>query len=274
MRHLLYSFAVILGVTMLGAPSQAQTTGGFVIEVPDINNFAGGGIGVVPDYIGSDDYTIGIAPVARIQIGDGERNVRLAITELSVNVLDNEQWSLGPIFNYRLGRDDDVEDDKVKQMREIDDTIEAGVFGGWRWVSKKDPRARLLTTLSVKQDIASEHEGFLIDAGVRYFSPLTRSLVLSLGGNFTYGSSDYMDTYFGVDSRDAAATGLPRFEADGGARDVRFFAGVIQSLSINWHLGAGVGVSQLLGDASDSPVVDDRGDSTQYFAGVAAVYAW
>ncbi len=273
MRTIAYGLAAILGVSLLSTPSQAQTTGGIAIEIPDINNFVGGAVGAGPDYFGSDDYTIVAAPVARIQIGKGERFAKLSITELTVNVLDNERWSFGPLLNYRPGRDD-VDDDKVDNMSDIEGTVELGAFGGWTWISKNDPRARLNLSLSAKQDVADEHDGYLVDASARYFSPLSRSFVLSFGGAFTYGSSDYMDTYFGVSQADSARSGLPRFEADGGARDVRFSLMGIQSLSVNWHLGAGIVYSRLLGDAKDSPVVDDQGDANQYFVGVGAVYAW
>lgn len=274
MRSIAYGLAAVLAVSLLSTPSQAQTTGGVAIEVPDIDNFVGGGIAIVPDYIGSDDYDIGVAPVARIQFGDSERFARLNITELTVNVLDNKQWSLGPLLNYRPGRDDDVDDTKVKRMREIDDSLEVGVFGGWTWTSKKDPRARLSASLAAKQDVTDSHDGYLIDASVRYFTPLSRSFILSFGGAYTYGSSDYMETFFGVDTRDAATTGLSLFEADGGSRDIRLSLMAIQSLSINWHLAGGVVYQRLLGDAEDSPVVDDRGDENQFFVGVGAVYAW
>lgn len=275
MRHYFaYALAAIVSVSLLSSASRAQNAGGLAIEVPDIDNFVGGAVGFVPDYVGSDDYTIGIAPVARIQIGKGERFAKLTITELTVNVLDNERWSLGPLLNYRMGRDDDVDDTKVKQMREIDDSLEVGVFGGWTWKSQNDPRARLVAGLSAKQDVTDGHDGYLVDASVRYFTPLSRSFVLSFGGSTTYGSSDYMDTYFGVDARDASVTGLSQFSASDGFRDVRFSLMAIQSLSINWHLAGGVVYSKLLGDAADSPVVDDRGDDNQFFVGFGAVYAW
>jgi outer membrane protein len=259
---------------LFSSPSSAQTAGGLAIEVPDINNFVGGGIGIVPDYVGSDDFTVGIAPMARFQIGGGERYAKLTISELTVNVLDNKTWSLGPLLNYRMGRDDDVDDSVVKRMREIDDSLEVGVFGGWTWISDQDPRNRFGATLAAKQDVSDGHDGYLFDASVRYFHPISRSFVLSLGGSTTYGSSDYMDTYFGVDARDASVTGLSRFSASDGFRDVRFSLMGIQSLSMNWHLAGGIVYSKLLGDASDSPVVDDRGDANQFFIGFGAVYAW
>ena len=83
-----------------------------------------------------------------------------------------------------------------------------------------------------------------------------------------------MQTYFGVDSNNAARSGLSQFTADSGLRDVRIPIMVIYSFNPNWHLTGGVVYSKLLGDASDSPVVDDRGSSDQLYAGVGVAYAW
>jgi outer membrane scaffolding protein for murein synthesis (MipA/OmpV family) len=99
-------------------------------------------------------------------------------------------------------------------------------------------------------------------------------LTLSIGATVTYGSSDYMQTYFGVDSNNAARSGLSQFSAGSDLRDVRIPVMAIYSLSPNWHLSGGLIYSRLLGDASDSPVVDDRGSSDQLYAGLGVAYAW
>ena len=273
-RFFLICLVPFINASLFSFEASAQSTSGIAIEVPGVNNFVGGGAGLSPDYLGSDDTTFAAAPVARIQIGKGERYAKLLITELSVNVLDNRTWSLGPLLNYRPGRDDNVDDSVVSSMREIEDTLEVGLFGGWTWISKNDPRSRLSASLSAKQDIADEHGGFLIDAGVRNFHPFSRSFVVSYGANLTYASSDYTDTYFGVDVADAAVTGLRAFDADAGFRDVRLSLMAIQSLSLNWHIAAGAVYSRLLGDAKDSPVVSDRGDENMFFLGAGVVYAW
>jgi hypothetical protein len=54
---------VIVACSALVRPALAQQAGGFAIEAPGIDNFAGLAIGAVPDYSGSDDYTFGIAPL-------------------------------------------------------------------------------------------------------------------------------------------------------------------------------------------------------------------
>ena len=254
-------------------PARAQQAGGLVFELPEVRNYVALAVGAVPDYMGSNEYTVGIAPAGLVKFGESERFARLIATELSVNVLDSRNWSLGPVANYRVERDD-VEDNVIDRMRAVDDTVEAGAFAGWTWIGDDDPRHRFTTSAQFLHDVAGEHEGFIASVNARYFRPVTRPLTLSVGVNVTYGNSDYMETYFGVDSDNAARSGLRPFDADGGLRDVRIPIMAIYSLSPSWHIAGGLIYSKLVGDASDSPVVDDRGSSNQLFAGLGVAYAW
>ncbi len=270
-------YAVVLTAVAIfvgfGQRAQAQQASGVVFELPEIRNYVAGAVGVVPDYLGSDDYTFGGAPAGLIKFGSSERYARLIVTELSVNVLNSRTWSFGPVLNYRLARDD-VDDAAVDRMRDIDGTVEAGLFGGWTWIGDDDPRHRFTATAEFLYDVGDTHDGYLISAGARYFQPVARPLTLSIGATVTYGSGDYMQTYFGVDSNNAARSGLSQFSAGSGLRDVRFPIMAIYSLSPNWHLSGGLVYSRLLGDASDSPLVDDRGSSDQLYAGLGVAYAW
>jgi len=83
-----------------------------------------------------------------------------------------------------------------------------------------------------------------------------------------------MDTYFSVSADDAIRSGLPVFAAGSGMRDVRGWVVGMFHLSRNWHLGAGVLYSRLLGDASDSPIVSERGSDNQWIYGVGLLYGW
>ncbi|MCH6584187.1 MAG: MipA/OmpV family protein [Proteobacteria bacterium] len=257
----------------LGQRAHAQQAGGIVIDLPEVRNYVALAAGVVPDYMGSDDYTAGVAPAGLVKFGSSERFARLLVTELSVNVLDSRNWRLGPVLNYRLARDD-VDDSVVGRMRDIDGTVEAGVFGGWTWIGDDDPRHRFSASAEVLHAVGDTHEGYLISASARYFQPVTLPLTLSIGATVTYGSSDYMQTYFGVDSNNAARSGLSQFGAGGGVRDVRVPFMAIYSLSPKWHLAGGLIYSRLLGDASDSPIVDQRGSNNQLFAGLGIARAW
>ena len=276
MRRIYY---VVVGLTIIalsagiGQRAQAQQAGGIAFEFPEIRNYVAGAVGIVPDYMGSDDYTIGAAPAGLMKFGNSDRYARVLVTELSVNVIDSRVWNFGPVLNYRLARDD-VDDDAVDLMRDIDGTIEAGVLGGWTWIGDDDPRHRFNVSAEVLYDVGDTHEGYIVSVGSRYFQPVTLPLTLSIGATATYGSDHYMLKYFVIDSDNAARSGLSQFSADGGLRDVRIPIMAIYSLSPNWHVTGGLVYSRLLDDASDSPIVDDRGSSDQLFAGLGVAYAW
>lgn len=55
---------------------------------------------------------------------------------------------------------------------------------------------------------------------------------------------------------------------------MRIGFGVLQSLSLNWHVGVGGVYSRLIGDAANSPITRDRGDLDQFIFGVGVAYAW
>lgn len=55
---------------------------------------------------------------------------------------------------------------------------------------------------------------------------------------------------------------------------MRAVVGAMVHLSLDWHVLAGVRWQRLLGDVSDSPIVRQRGDATQWIAGAGLVYMW
>jgi MipA family protein len=94
----------------------------------------------------------------------------LLANKLSLNLLNSSNFRFGPVLNYHFGRDDDIEDDVVERMREIDDTVEAGVFGDMVWRDAANPRNRFILGASVLQDI-----GTRVTAG----GPVQRAVVAS-----------------------------------------------------------------------------------------------
>jgi MipA family protein len=83
-----------------------------------------------------------------------------------------------------------------------------------------------------------------------------------------------METYFSITPENVGKSGLRYYDAEGGMKDVYIQPMVMVRFYESWLMAAGVRVKSLLSDASDSPVVDDRGDSTQVTAGLAVAYSW
>ena len=256
---------------MLVSSSQAQQT---PFDIENVPNVVGVGVGMVPDYQGSDDYMVGGAPFFRLTLPKSEYYLRLLATDLQANIIDHPWLRLGPAINYRFGRSDDVDDDVVKEMKEIDGTIEAGAFVGIELVDKDNPRQRFLSQIEFLSDVGGEYKGYNVSLTATYYFPVHKAVDLAFGGGVTYTDDNYTETYFGVDQEDAARTGLPVYEAEGGFTLAKLTFAAILHLSESWHIAAGAQWRPLLDDAADSPIVEDRGDKNQWIYGIGAAYSW
>jgi outer membrane protein len=267
---------VLVSLLGLSAGADAAGAGGF-FDTEEGINIIGLGVGQVPDYQGSDDYETGIGPFGRYYFS-GQRYVHLLGPQLTLNVLDDDVWQFGPALMYRFGRDSDVDDSVVRQMREIDDAVEAGVFVAASYkLNAQDPRERVIFSADLLTDVSDSHDGWISTFGVKYWMPVSRAVVAHIGGGFAYASDDYVQTYYGVTGSDIPlfpGLGGNPYNADGGINDFRLTAGALVHLSPDWHLGFGARYQKLQGDAGDSPVVDERGDSSQWIYGIGIGYVW
>jgi outer membrane protein len=275
MRNFSKSFiTVFVAVVILSLASVAQAQDS-PFNIENVPNVVGVGIAMLPDYPGSDDYMVGGAPFFKINIDSQfEYYLRLLATDLQLNLINHPIFRFGPAFNYRFGRNDDVEDDVVKKMKEIDGTMEAGAFMGIELVDKDNPRQRFLSQVEFLSDVGDVYKGYNVSLSASYWMPVHKAVDVTFGGGITYADGNYMETYFGVDQKNADRTGLPVYEADSGLLMARVNTGAVLHLSMSWHLAAGLQYRPLLDDAADSPIVDDRGSTSQWIYGLGVAYSW
>jgi outer membrane protein len=234
---------------------------------------AAAGVGTRPDYEGGDDYEA--VPIGLLRATWRE----FAFVELSgahgaggaprlrANLVADSFLQFGPVLQYRLGRDD-VEDDRVDALPDVDRALELGAFMGFDedgWNG----------TVTFANDVTGEHEGFTVEMVAGYKAELRPDLTVGAAIASTYASDGYMGAFYTVDAADAAVSGLPSYDADGDFRDVG------AELKVEWmfpgsasHFGLGAVFSyfHLLGDAEDSPIVDDAGSANQLFGGLMLVF--
>ncbi|MCF4166432.1 MipA/OmpV family protein [Zavarzinia compransoris] len=230
------------------------------------------GAGFAPDYEGAGDSGIVPAVYAHVGLGEG-RFVELIGTALRANFIGASRWQVGPVVNYRPGRQD-ADDATVRAVHEVDDAWEAGLALGWQIHDPENARNRLRVGLDLLQDVSDGHGGFVADLSVIYRQEVAGRLDLGVLAGVSFASGDYMAETFGVTAADATASGLSAFQPDGGFRDIRIAPLAVLHLSENWRLGAVAGWRRLIGDAADSPVVKDRGDENQFYASMTMAYAW
>lgn len=268
------TMAALLAVSTAFIPCSLANAAGMVdLNMENVPTVIGLGVGALPDYRGSDDYTFGFAPMARYTFKGQERYIQLLANELTINVLDNEMFRFGPLANYTFGRSS-VDDEVVDRMNEIDDTLELGAFVDVVWTFSKDRRHRFILGAKAYQDVLDNSDGFRANLNARYWLPVAKPVDLNMSVGAFYQSDDWANYYFGVNPGNVGTSGLPFFTADGGVNEYYMVLGGVFYLSKNWLVSAGVRGSVIAGDPADSPIVDQRGSSTQWIGGVGVGYAF
>lgn len=269
MKYGTMKIGMALCAGMLSMTAQAQ----FVppVEFGDVN-VIGLGVGSAPDYMGSANNTGGAAPIARYQFKGTERYVLLMGPQLQVNLLDDANWRFGPMVNYRFGRDNDVEDKVVKRMTEVDGAVEGGVFVNYNYKLSSAKMHKLV----FGADVAGGSNGTVGNLRMNWWQPIGEGRFMTLGVGAKITNDKWARTYFGVtETADIAlfpSLGGRPFDADGGVTSYYIPFGITQALNREWLVSAGGRYEGLLGDAKDSPVTNDRGDSSQWIFGLGVSY--
>ncbi len=250
----------IYAITLIGCLLISQSA-----MAADSQVSLGLGAGMVPDYEGSEDYKAVPLVYARFGYGDGAY-VLLQGNELKWNFLNNN-IEFGPLLQYRMKRSD-VDNNQVDRM----DTVDAAVAGGLFLTGRIDQWS---ATLQFATDISGDDTGYLVTLGGAYHAKISEQLKMTFGVSTTYASSDYMETYFQIDAGNRGNSTLPNYSAnDGEFKDVGVHLVSNYSFNSNWSVVGNLGYKYLLGDAQDSPIVDDEGSKGQLFLGAMCVYTF
>ena len=215
------------------------------------------GGGVSPDYEGSNDYEFGFGPNISASWRD---TIFYRGKSLGVNIIRKKNLKAGLIAARAAKRKED-DNDKLEGLGDVDSGIEVGGFVSYRnkpWRFKAEAR----------QEVDSGHEGALVELSVGTNLPLAKPLVFVELGT-TLASDDYMESFFGVDSQQSANSGLKKYNADAGIKDVNLSISAGYPITKRWRIGLMVEYKRLLGDAADSPIVDDK---NQFVAGLGLTY--
>ena len=81
-----------------------------------------------------------------------------------------------------------------------------------------------------------------------------------------------MESYFGVSSAQSEKSGLSPFDAGGGFKNVGITLGLDYVFTDSIGIGGRAQYKRLVGDAADSPIVDDKGSADQFFSGLFLTY--
>ncbi|MCP5159308.1 MAG: MipA/OmpV family protein [Gammaproteobacteria bacterium] len=237
-----------------------------------IPNFIGLGVGVTPEYSGSDDYVWGAAPGLYYQFKDSNRFIEWYGPVADMNLLDSPTWQVGPILAYQFGRND-VDDDVIARLSDVDGTIEGGLIVSYTHNNFEGIPWRLRVGAQVLGDLGDVYSGTHSSLWANFWFPISHRAVVGIGGGASWASSSFNRAYYGISSRDSLASGLPAFNPGGGLTQWYAWPAVVFQITPEWYAGAGLLYQRISGDAADSPIVK-HGDANQVSGGVGVGYAW
>ena len=152
-------------------------------------------------------------------------------------------------------------------MEEVDAATEAGLFA----LLKVGPWSGKLAFAS---DISDEHSGTVVYLKGAYKTDLSDKMQVKLNVHTAWASDDYMESYFDVDASDSARSGLPRYSASSGIKDIGLAVTSHYRFNQSWGLLGNLSYTRMLSDAEDSPLVDDVGDKNQFVGVLAVTYSF
>lgn len=287
---LLKSGLAAAGIMLCAAGAGAQEV--IPVEMPQEVNMVGAGAFGLPDYYGSEDYHAEGAGFLHVNLGNG---IWLRVTgpEARLNLVPStldQQMNVGQFRNLRAGvlyrarptRDPDLNDAVVRRMRRIPAASELGIFASYDMPMSGDPMHKIVFSGDVAWNTNNLYGGATGNIKATYFYPFPqgiggRPLLGSAGFSLFFASDHFTNRYFGIDGADLAAfpeRGGAPYRAGGGLTSIRIPFQVMSQIDRHWGLTLAGRYERLLGDAKDSPIVDQRGTANQWVFGGAINYAF
>ncbi len=238
----------------------------FVSQAEDGKAFLtlGGGIAFAPAYQGADKYR----PTAIYDINVGYSHGNWGSVSLGNNGLSwalplDEPFGVALLLDYDSGRDEviktlDGRDKTLKGMGDLGGALQAGVELSYQL----DPFRTYIKALQAtkKRHYGGEDLGrtLLAELGVGTITPLNDQFSLQTNLSTTWANSGYQRGYFGVTPEQAKRTAFSTWRPGSGFKDVTFSAALNYDWTQNIALQAGAGVTALVGDAANSPIVEKK----------------
>lgn len=221
----------------------------------------GGGVDVAPRYSGSDKSRVSAAQVVDYAMENGffistTRGVGYG------NNIGNLDYSAA--VSYRTGRKDkDVSSDSISSgsdyLRGMGDIKGSAIVVPGLEYKVTD---WLHLQLQAEVPVSERDNGEAVHFGIispLYISPKNE---VTLALTSSWGSDKYMQTYYGVSAVQSATSGFARHDAGAGIYAYSLNLDWTHRLTSRWSVLAAAGVTQLAGDAADSPIVQRKTSPT------------
>jgi len=207
----------------------------------------GGGMLVKPKYQGSSDYDVWPIPYFEFEYKRSFFISPYRGIGYKSEISNGLKYQIGLGFDF--GRDEE-DGDLLKGMGDID-------FSGIVRLGAEYDLGPISAGLSVNKAVTGAHDGYEIEATLGHQWVLREwNSMLRLGLNFTWSSSEYLQTYFGVTSAQSLTSGHTIYLPDAGLKEIGGSAMLMRRLNQRWSLMVLANYGKFVGDVADSPLVE------------------
>jgi MipA family protein len=219
-----------------------------------------------PDFAGANRAMLSPVPIFAIRRAGSTEQFRGPRDSASIAFLDFGDLRAGPVAKFVAGRKQ-YNYSELNGLGDIKTAIQLGGFVEYY------PVDWFRTRVELRQGVVGPN-GTVADFSADFIVPLFQRLTISAGPRFTWESTQATSPYFGIDAVQAMASGLPVFNAKGGAHSYGAGAQISYRINPQWEVHSYVEYERLLGDAAASPLVTLRGSPNQTTVGIGASYAF
>ena len=213
------------------------------------------GVVAAPDYMGSDDYRL--RPSGSLALYRRRTGPAYGAPDdgVSLGLAGGRRVSFGVSSRLRSGRHDQGD---LKGFEKIDWAVEAGGFVNW-W-----PAEWIRVRGEVRHGF-NGHDGWVADLGADVIGR-EGPWALSAGPRLTWGDEAFTRAYFSVSPLEAARSpfGIAPYTPRHGSTAAGVVGTAEYRLNRRWSLVGFVNYRRLMGDAADSPIVEDLGSRDQF----------
>jgi len=219
-----------------------------------------------PDFEGANRSMLSPVPIFAIRRAGSTEQFRGPRDSASIALIDFGDLRAGPAGKFVPSRKANSYSE-LNGLGDVNTAVELGGFVEYYPVDWFRTRGEL------RQGIGGHH-GVVADLSADFIVPVIQRFTVSAGPRFTAETTKATSPYFGIDAVQAMATGLPIFDAKGGAHSVGAGAQVSYRIDPQWEVHSYVEYQRLLGDAAASPLVTLRGSPNQTTVGIGASYSF
>jgi outer membrane scaffolding protein for murein synthesis (MipA/OmpV family) len=229
---------------------------------PEWDVTLGAGAAVRPTFEGSDRYIVSPVPFVNITWRD---MISLGADGLSA-YWRHDNFRIGGALTYNIGRQQSSGafrqgDDRLYGLGDVPAALGVKGFADYTL-------GFVNLNASVTKFTATGNDGVLVNFGVAVPYKLTDSLSVSARVSANWADQDYEQTFFGITPTQSANTGYSQYSPSAGIKDVNFGVGARYRFNEHWLLAVDARLTQLTGDAANSPIVYSKTGAT-FFSAIA-----